>query len=53
MVGQHPGHVQVFDDESVVSLDQLVGHLVQEMAAHIGDAMVVTGQLGGGVTAIT
>ena len=39
MVGQHPGHIQVFDDEPVVSLDQRVGDLVQEMPAHIRDAM--------------
>ena len=49
VVGQHPGHVEVLDDEPVVGLDQLVGHLVQEMAAHIGDVMVVTAQPGGGV----
>ena len=42
VVGQHPGHVQAFDDEPVVGLDQLVRHLVEEMAAHIGDVMVVT-----------
>ncbi len=28
MVGQHPGHVQVFDNETVVGLDQLVGRPV-------------------------
>ena len=52
MVSQHPGHVQVLDDEPVVGLDQRVGHLVQEMPAHIGDVMVVTPQLGCGVAAV-
>ena len=52
-VGQHPRHVQVFDDESVVGLDQRVGYLVQEMPAHVCYVAVVTPQLGGGVTAVT
>ncbi len=52
VVGQHPGHVQVFDDEPVVGLDQRARHLVQEMAAHIGDVTVMAPQLGGGVTAV-
>ena len=51
-VGQHPGHVQVLDDEPVVGPDQRARHLVQEMAAHIGDVTVMA-QLGGGVTAVT
>jgi hypothetical protein len=33
-VGQHPGHVEVFDDEPVVSLDQRVRDVVQEMPPH-------------------
>jgi hypothetical protein len=53
MVGQHPGHIQVLDDEPVVSLDQRVGDLVQEMPAQIRDAMVVTPQLRCGVATVT
>jgi hypothetical protein len=52
MVRQHPGYVQVFDDEPVVGLDQPARYPVHEMAAHIGDVVVMTGQLGGDVTAI-
>ena len=51
-VGQHSSYVQVFDDQSVVGLDQLARYLVQEMVAHICDVVVVTGQLGGGVTPV-
>ena len=52
MVGQHSGHVQVFDDEPVVGLDQLIGYLMQEMSAHIGDVVVMPRQPGGGVLAV-
>ena len=52
MVGQHSGHVQVFEVEPVVGLDQRVGNLVQEMPTHIRDVMVVTSQLGYGVTMV-
>jgi hypothetical protein len=52
VVGQHPGHVEVFDDEPVVGLNQRVGHLVQEMPADVGDVMVVTPQPGGGITSV-
>ena len=41
MVAQHPGHIEIFDDEPIVGVDQLVGNLVQEMAARMG---VVTGK---------
>ena len=51
-LAQHPGHVEVLDDEPVVGLDQRVGDLVQEMPPHVGDVMVVTPQLGGGVAAV-
>jgi hypothetical protein len=33
MVAQHSGHVEVFDDEPVVGLDQLVGASVALVAA--------------------
>ena len=52
VVGQHPGHVQVLDDEPVVGFDQLVGYPVQEVAAHMGDVMMMTPQLGCGVAAV-
>ena len=52
MVAQHPGHVEVFDDEPVVGLDQRVGNLVQEMPPHVSDPMMVPPQSGGGVTAV-
>src|SRR5258707_1668040 len=51
-VGQHPGHVQVLDDEPAVGLDQRVGYLMQEMPPHICDMIVVTPQLGCDVTAV-
>ena len=35
-----------------MGLDQRVGHLVQEMAAHIGDVIVVPGQVRGGLAAV-
>jgi len=44
-VGQHPGHVEVLDDEPVVGLDQRVGDLVQEMAPNVGDMAVMTREL--------
>ena len=52
VVGQHPGDVQVLDHEPVVGLDQRARYLVQEMPAHVRDVMVVTPQLGCGVTAV-
>jgi len=52
VVGQHPGHMQVFDDEPVVSLDQLVGDLVCVMSAHVGGAVVVAAELGGGIATV-
>jgi hypothetical protein len=42
----------VFEDESVVGLYQLVRYLVQEMAAHVGDVIVVTPQPGSGLVAV-
>ena len=51
-IAHHPGDVEVFDDEPIVGLDQLVGHLVQEMAAHVGDVIVMPGQLRGGLAAV-
>ena len=53
MVGQHPRHVQIFDDEPVVGLDQRVADLVQEMPPGVGNVMVVTPQLGCGVATST
>jgi len=53
MVARHPRYVQVFDDEPVVGLDQLIGHPVQEMPAHVGDVMVVPPESGGGVSTVT
>src|SRR5690625_991456 len=44
VIAQHPVHMQVLDDEAVVSLDQLVAHLVCEMSAHIGDTAVIPRQ---------
>ena len=41
MVGQHSGHIEVFDDEPVVGLDQLVGDLVQEMPTDVRDVVVM------------
>ncbi len=52
MVGLHSSYVQVFDDQPVVGLDQPARYLVQEMVAHIPDVVVVTSQLGGGVTPV-
>jgi hypothetical protein len=52
VVGQQPGDVQVLDDEPVVGLDQRARYLVQEMAADVGDVMVVTPQLGCGVASV-
>ena len=49
---QHPGHVEVFEDEPVVGLDQHVGDLVQEMPPHVRDAMMVAAQLRDGVAAV-
>jgi hypothetical protein len=50
--GQHSSHVQVFDDDPVVSLGQLAGNLVQEMPPNIGDVMVMPPEPGGGVFAV-
>jgi hypothetical protein len=44
VVGQHPCHIEVFDREPVVGLDQLVGDLVQEMLADVAHTMVVAAQ---------
>ena len=44
MVGQHSSHVQVFEDEPVVGLDQRVGNLMQEMPAHVDDAVMMAAQ---------
>jgi hypothetical protein len=52
MIGQHAVDIQVLYYEPVVGLDQLIGDLVQEMAAHIGDAMMMPPQLGGGIRAV-
>ncbi len=52
VVAQHPGHVEVFDDEPVVSLDQHVGHLVQEMPSYVGDVVVVPSELRGGALTV-
>jgi hypothetical protein len=52
VIAQHCGHIQVFDDEPVVSLDQRVGHLVQEMLAQIGDMVVMTAQAGRSIAAV-
>jgi hypothetical protein len=51
-IAQHSRHVQVFDDESIVGLDQPVRNLVQEMAAYVDDVEVVTPQPGSGVVAV-
>jgi hypothetical protein len=51
-VAQHPGHIQVFDHEPVVGLDQLVRHLMQEMPTHVRNVVVMTSQLGCRVTAV-
>lgn len=51
-VGQHSLDVEVVDDEPVVGLDQLVGYLVQEMAAHIGDTVMMPTQPGSGICAV-
>jgi hypothetical protein len=37
-------HVEVLDDEPVVGLDQLGGYLVQEIATHIGDTVMMPTQ---------
>ena len=47
-----PGYGQIFDDEPVVGLDQLVGDLVCEIAAPVGDVVVMAGQAGGGIGAV-
>jgi hypothetical protein len=52
MVALHPGHVQVFENESVVGLDQHVGNLVEEMATHIGDVAVVPPEAGCGLPVV-
>jgi hypothetical protein len=52
VVGQHPGDVQVLDDEPVVGLDQRARYLVQEMAADVGDVVLVTPQLGCGIATV-
>jgi hypothetical protein len=52
VVGQHPGHIQVLDDDPVVGLDQLVGHLVQEVSPNIGDVVVMSRQFGGGIVSV-
>ncbi len=44
--------MQVLDHEPVVGLDQRVGYLMQEMAAHVGDAIMVLAQLRGGPAAV-
>jgi hypothetical protein len=36
-----------------VGIDQRVGYLVQEMFSDVGDAMMMTPQLGCGVAAVT
>jgi hypothetical protein len=52
VIGQHPSHVQVLDDEPVVILDQCIGGLMQEVAPGVGDVMVMSRQLGGGIAAV-
>ncbi|KLO27800.1 hypothetical protein ABW16_14505 [Mycolicibacter heraklionensis] len=51
-IGQHPRGVQIFDDEPVVGLDQLVGDPVEEMLANVRSAVVMPGQLAGSVAAV-
>jgi hypothetical protein len=52
VICQHSGHVEVLDDEPVVGLDQLIGYLVEEMAAHIRDTAVMPTQPGSGILAV-
>jgi hypothetical protein len=52
MVSQHPGHVEVFEDEPVVGLDQRVGDLMQEVAADVGDTVMVSTQSGYRITTV-
>jgi hypothetical protein len=52
VVGQHPSHMQILDDEPVVGLDQRVRYLVCEMSARVGHVVVVTAEPGGSVSAV-
>jgi hypothetical protein len=52
VVGEHPGHVEVFDDEPVVRLDQQVRDLVQEVLPSVADLLVVAAQVGGGLAPV-
>ncbi|BDU09028.1 hypothetical protein FMUBM48_52910 [Nocardia cyriacigeorgica] len=51
-VSQHPGHIQVFDDDPVVGLDQLVRYPMEEMAANISYPTVVPPQSGCGIASV-
>jgi len=48
-ISQHACHIQVFDDDPVVGLDQLTGHQVQEIPPNVGDTMVMAPQPGRGI----
>ena len=52
VVGEHPGHVQILNDEPVVGLDERVGDLMQKVSPNVSNVMVVTPQLGRRVTAV-
>lgn len=52
VIGEHPVHEKILDDEPIVSLDQRNGYLVQEMPSNVCDVFVVAPQFGCGRTAV-
>jgi hypothetical protein len=51
-LGEVDRSVEVFEDEPVVGLDQRVGDLMQEVAADVGDTVMVSTQSGYRITTV-
>jgi hypothetical protein len=47
-IGEHPVHVEILDDEPIVSFDQRGRYLMQKVPTYVCDVFVVAPQLGCG-----